>query len=204
MRLDRRIFSLGATATLLAGPAHASEADEMTIGADGAPLHLVEYASATCPHCADFHETNWGALKSSYIDTGRVRFTLREMATPPAAVAVGMFQVARCSGASPAEYYRRLGILFQRQRAIIETGSMAGVRDALFALGAEWGLSNQQVWAALTDPAGGTRISRSIEEATARGVTGTPTFFLNNERITDVAFQTPVGMTRVLDAALAG
>ncbi|HVK82115.1 MAG TPA: DsbA family protein [Verrucomicrobiae bacterium] len=200
----RRTFTLAGAATLIAGNAHAIEADGMmTIGAANAPLHLIEYASATCPHCAHFHETNFALLKTNYIDTGRVRLTMREMVTPPPAVAVAMFQVARCAGADDAEYFRRLGILFGRQRAILESGTMAGVRDALFAIGAEWGLSNEQVWAAMSDQAGIARVRASIEEAAARGVQGTPTFFLNGERVADPAFLTPEGMPPILDAALA-
>lgn len=202
--LDRRHFAMGAGALALsaAGAARAQSSDEMfTLGAATAPLHLVEYASATCPHCAHFHETNWARLKSGYIDTGRVRYTLREMVTPPPPVAVAMFQVARCNGADAAEYYRRLGILFERQRAILSGGTMAAVREALFAIGAEWGLSNEQVWASITDQAGAARVGRSIQEASARGVNSTPTFYLNDQHQTDPAFLTPDGMAAILDAA---
>ncbi|HVK82121.1 MAG TPA: thioredoxin domain-containing protein [Verrucomicrobiae bacterium] len=202
--LDRRHFAMGAGALALsaAGAARAQSSDEMfTLGAANAPLHLVEYASATCPHCAHFHETNWARLKSGYIDTGRVRYTLREMVTPPPPVAVAMFQVARCNGADAAEYYRRLGILFERQRAILSGGTMASVRDALFAIGAEWGLSNEQIWASITDQSGAARIQRSIQEASTRGVASTPTFYLNDQHQTDPAFLTPEGMAAILDAA---
>jgi protein-disulfide isomerase len=201
--LARRTFTIGAGAlALTAGAARAQTSAEMfTLGAANAPLHLVEYASATCPHCAHFHETNWARLKSGYIDTGRVRYTLREMVTPPPQVAVAMFQVARCNGADAAEYYRRLGILFERQRVILSGGTMVGVRDALFAIGAEWGLSNEQVWAAITDQSGAARIQRSIQEASARGVASTPTFYLNDQHQTDPAFLTPEGMAAILEAA---
>lgn len=200
----RRTFTIAGAATLIAGTANATEVPGMmSIGAADAPLHLAEYASTTCPHCAHFHETNWALLKANYIDTGRVRLTMREMVTPPPAVAVGMFQVARCNGANADEYFRRLGVLFARQREILAGGTMVSVRDALFAIGAEWGLSNEAVWAALTDQAGAERISRSIDEAGGRGVSSTPTFFINDQRVTDSAFHTPDGMTRILDAALA-
>jgi protein-disulfide isomerase len=202
MKLDRRMLLAG-LAALTAAPARAQSGPaEMTIGAANAPLRLVEYASATCSHCAHFHETNWDLLKSRYIDSGRVRFTLREMATPPAQVAFGMFQLARCGGASAEEYLRRLAILYQRQRAILQSGTMAGVRDALVALGGEWGLTADQVVASLTDQSGADRLQRSIEEANTRGVTGTPAFFIDDVHVTDTSFLTPDGMTRILDAAL--
>lgn len=201
--LCRRSLLLGAGA-LLATPASAQATDDdMSIGSAAAPLHLVEYASLTCPHCAHFHAQNWATLKARYIDTGRIRFTLHEMVTPPAPVALAMFQLARCGGASADEYMRRVSVLFERQTAILGTGSMAGVLNALLATGAEWGLTNAQVMAALNDPAGVSRIERSIAAASAAGVTQTPSFSLDGELEQDPAFRTPEGMVRILDARLA-
>ncbi len=195
----RRTFSL----SVLALGAGAAEDDDMTIGAASARLHLIEYASATCPHCAHFHETNWTRLKTAYIDTGRVRFTLREMLTAPAPVALAMFQHARCEGASGAEYFRRLAALFEQQRQILGTGTMADVRDSLVSIGAGWGLAEAQVQTCLNDEAGVDRIRRSIAEAHQRGITGTPSFLLDDAPMTNSEFFTADGMARILDARLA-
>lgn len=204
MTCHRRRFLMGAAAAAGAsGLAYAQSNDEMTIGLASAPLHLTEYASMTCPHCAQFHIANWATLKSRYIDTGRVRFSLREMATPPPAVALAMFQLARCGGASPDEYLRRVAILFERQSAILGAGTLGGVRDALLAAGGEWNLSQSQILASLNDPQGVQRIQRSIEGAAALGVNHTPSFLFDGVLDEDHAFQTPDGMVRILDARLA-
>ncbi|MEQ1820414.1 MAG: thioredoxin domain-containing protein, partial [Terricaulis sp.] len=176
-------------------------ADAMSLGSATAPVQLVEYASAACSHCAHFHATNWATLKTNYIDTGRVRLTLSEMLTPPPAVAFGMFQLARCGNADAPEYFRRLGILFERQHAILETGTMGGVVTSLVAAGAEWGLTEPQVMASFNDEAGRERMMRSLNAADAAGVNSTPAFFLNGQRLGD-DFQNPAVMTRTLDAAL--
>ena len=202
MLLSRRAVA-GAGVAALAGiaPAVAQTSDEMTIGAGGAPVSLVEYASSTCSHCAAFHEHNWAALKTNYIDTGRVRLTMRELLTPPPAVALAMFQLARAQGADANEYFRRLAILYRRQRTLLQAGALEDLRLGLVGLGGEWGLTEAQVMASLNDRNGVARIRRSIAEADGRGVTGTPTFFLNGRRVTDHAFHTPDGMARALDAA---
>jgi protein-disulfide isomerase len=181
--------------------AQTANADAMSIGSATAPVQLVEYASAACSHCAHFHATNWATLKTDYIDTGRVRLTLSEMLTAPPAVAFGMFQLARCGNADAPEYFRRLGILFERQHAILETGTMGGVVASLVAAGAEWGLTEAQVMASLNDEAGRNRMMRSLEAADTAGVSSTPTFFLNGQHLGD-DFQRPDVMTRTLDAAL--
>ena len=201
---SRRTLLIAGGAALAAPPAFAQITDQMmTIGAADAPLHLIEFASLTCPHCAQFHVENWETLRTRYIDTGRVRFTLQEMMTAPAGVAVGMFQLARCGGASATEYMRRVSILFARQRAILETGTMIGVRDALIAAGAEWGLTEAQVMQDLMDPAGGQRVQRSAEAAAALGVDHTPSFSFNGVIDDDHAFLTREGMVSMLDAQLA-
>lgn len=201
--ISRRVFAGTVAATAMAGAAHAAglTSDEVTIGAANAPLHLVEYASSTCPHCAAFHETAWDSLKTHYIDAGRVRFTFREMATPPPAVALAMFQLARCETTAPTEYMRRVGVLFERQAAIFSTATGEAVQAALLALGSEWGLAPAQVMAAFTDPAGPPRIIRSMEQAATLGITSTPSFLLNGQKIEDHSFLTLDGMRRILDAA---
>ncbi|MGE0740380.1 MAG: thioredoxin domain-containing protein [Hyphomonadaceae bacterium] len=202
--LSRRAIVVGSVAGLFsASNAHATSlsSDEVTVGADNARIHLVEYASMTCPHCAHFHAEAWAALKAEYIDTGRVKYTLREMATPPAVVALGMFQVARCETTDPHEYFRRVAILFERQPQILSAGTIAGVQQTLVALGAEWQLSEAQIVACLTDAAGRERIIRSIEAADARGVTGTPAFFLNDARLDDPNIHSLAGLRQILDAA---
>lgn len=199
--VSRRTFALGAAATLAPGLAHATGPDAMAIGAANARLHLIEYASLTCAHCAAFHASNWVALKSEYIDTGRVRLTLRELATAPQGVAVGMFQVARCGDASADEYFRRVAILYEQQSAILQTGSGAGVRDALVRIGGEWGLTEAQIMASLTEADAVERIRRTMQLAQADGVTGTPSFFLNGALVSDHAFHEPDGMRRILNAA---
>lgn len=201
--ISRRAILAGCAAAAFAGTASAQTAGDMTVGSASAPLHLTEYASLTCAHCAHFHATNWATLKTRYIDTGRVRFTMREMATQPAAVALAMFQLARCGNAGPDEYMRRVGILFDRQHAILSTGTGAGVRDALLAAGGEWGLSQTAILASLNDPAGITRIQRSIDGATVLGVDHTPSFLFDGVLDDDHTFQTPDGMVRILEARLA-
>ena len=52
--------------------------DDFFIGNDNAPVTIIEYASMSCSHCADFHNNTLDDLKSEYIDTGKVRFVFRD------------------------------------------------------------------------------------------------------------------------------
>lgn len=213
--LGRRSLLLGASALALSGTLAACEggggggtsvsADDMVLGADNAPVTMIEYASTTCPHCAEFHETVWEQLKTTYIDTGKVRFVFREYPTAPAPVAVAGFQLARCGGASNEQYFTRLGELFRQQRAIFATGSMEGIRRKFIEIGGAAGLSEEQVVQCISDEAGAERIRRIVDSGNRDfGITGTPTIIINGQKIEDPSVVTWEGLSRILDAELAG
>jgi protein-disulfide isomerase len=73
---------------------------DLAEGKADAPVTIIEYASMTCPHCANFHKTTYPALKTKYIDTGKVRFIFREFPLDELAVAASM--LARCAGGDKA------------------------------------------------------------------------------------------------------
>ena len=66
------------------------------MGSTDAKVTIIEYASLTCPHCAEFHKNVLPTLKSKYIDTGKVRYILREF--PLDDLATAGFMLARCAG----------------------------------------------------------------------------------------------------------
>src|SRR3954453_24041925 len=85
---------------------------DMSLGDEKAPVTIIEYASMTCPHCANFHETTYPELKKKYIDTGKWRFIFREF--PLDQLAAAAFMLARCGGKE--RYFPMVETLFQQQR----------------------------------------------------------------------------------------
>jgi len=69
---------------------------ELIMGAINAPVTIVEYASLTCSHCATFHKDIFSKLKPEYIDTGKVRFIMRNIMSSHYDIAAVM--QARCLG----------------------------------------------------------------------------------------------------------
>ncbi len=86
----------------------------MALGPADAKVTIVEYASLTCSHCAAFHKDTCPELKKRYIDTGKVRFILREFPLDPLATAG--FMLARCDG--EAKYYPIIDLLFEQQKRL--------------------------------------------------------------------------------------
>ena len=91
-------------------------ATDMALGNDKAPVTIIEYASMTCPHCAHFQETTFPELKKRYIDTGKVRYILREFPLDPLAAAA--FMLARCAGKRHASITPMVDTLFRQQTTL--------------------------------------------------------------------------------------
>ena len=85
--ITRRAFvrAGAASAAFSILPTDALHADNMlenalsprVIGNADAPIHVAEYYSMTCGHCADFHNNTYPKVKAKLIDEGIVRFELR-------------------------------------------------------------------------------------------------------------------------------
>ena len=51
---------------------------DFVLGSPESPITIIEYASMSCSHCADFHNDTLESLKTEYIDTGKVKFVFRD------------------------------------------------------------------------------------------------------------------------------
>jgi protein-disulfide isomerase len=164
---------------------------DRALGAEKAQVTVVEYASMTCSHCARFHTTVYPDFKKKYIDTGKVRFILREFPLDP--IASGAFALARCLPED--KYYPMVEVLFEQQK------NWAFVPDppkALLSIAKQAGFTEQSFEACLTDQ----KLSQAIEESARRanekfGVSGTPTFFIHGQMLRGEA--TLEALNKVID-----
>ncbi|MCA1489633.1 DsbA family protein [Sinorhizobium alkalisoli] len=148
---------------------------EMALGKADAPVTIVEYMSMTCPHCAAFHNNTFEAIKAKYIDTGKVRFIVREFPFDPRAAAA--FMLARC--APEGQYFPMISMLFKQQRqwAAAENG-----RDALLQMSKLAGFTQESFEACLTNQKLLDDVNAVMQRGAKEfGVQSTPTFFVNGE-----------------------
>lgn len=163
------------------GAASAPAEGDMTMGRANAPVTVIEYASATCSHCANFNEEVFPAFKARYIDTGRVHYVFREFLTAPEPVAAQAFMVARCAGRD--RYFAVIDAFFRGQPEMFRTQDWRGT---LLRIAQSAGMSEQQFTACIRDEAALNAINDRQERAVReQGVTGTPTFFVNGRKIAE-------------------
>jgi protein-disulfide isomerase len=162
------------------GATGAAEGD-MTLGDPDAKVKLVEYASASCTHCASFALNVFPEFKAKYIDTGKVHYTLKEFLTPPNEMAAAGFLLARCAGDD--KYFTVLDGVFRNQQEMFTTGDMRG---GLLRVAQSAGMTEAQFNACVSDEEALKALNARVERAVKQDkISATPTFFMNGKKIAE-------------------
>ena len=156
-------------AALMAPPA----LGEMALGSETAKVVIIEYASASCPHCAEFANTQFPILMKDYVDTGKVRFIFREF--PHNDPAMGAFMLARC--APKERYFPLIEIYFKTQEKWVPN-PLAGLKE----IALQAGFTEQTFTACLNNQEVAKKIFEVRAKAETFGVQGIPSFFINGKR----------------------
>jgi protein-disulfide isomerase len=155
----------------------ASPLGDRSLGMADAPVVMIEYASATCPHCAEFHERLLPQIKTEYIDTGKARFIFREF--PLDQLALGAFMLARC--VPEDKYFATLDLMFRRQATWAKSKNPA---DGLFKITQMAGMDRAGFEACVKREDMAKAIVESSKLAREEfGVKGTPAIFVNGQLI---------------------
>jgi protein-disulfide isomerase len=151
---------------------------DVWLGDENAPIVVVEYASMTCPHCRTFHETVYDEFIAKYVDTGLVRFTVREF--PLDFLAAGAFMLARCSQdmVGATGYFSMISLLFETQ----PMWAVAEPLPPLQQLAFQSGFTQEGFDACLTNQEILDAIFAVYDRGLELGVAATPTFFVNGDR----------------------
>ncbi|MFN3232430.1 MAG: DsbA family protein [Alphaproteobacteria bacterium] len=156
---------------------------DMAMGPADAPVTVIEYASLTCHHCASFHESTFKRLKPAYIDTGKIRFILRDF--PLDRLAYEATVLARCAGED--QYFDVVDHLFENQENWLPrtngAGEISRVRGLFQDYGEDFGVSKEAYEACMANKALEDRLLARIEEGRNRyDVSATPTIVINGEK----------------------
>jgi len=147
-------------------------------GKASAPVTIVEYASMTCGHCAAFHREIYPVIKKDYIETGKVKFILREF--PLDEVATAAFMLARSLG--PDKRDAAVDLLFAQQKNWAFTDSPL---DGLASVLKQTGIGQSRLEEVLKD----TKLQQDVNAVRDRAaekfeIRATPTFFINGVKFT--------------------
>lgn len=169
---------------------------DIILGDENAPVTVIEYASYTCPHCANFHGDQFQKLKADYIDEGTVKFIHREVYFDRYGLWGGL--LANCGG--DMRYYGISGMLYDQQKEWIGSGDPAEIIANLTTLGKTAGLTEDEINACLNDETLATRLVATFQaHAEEDGINATPTLVINGEKHANMAYD---DLAAIIDAEL--
>ena len=170
---------------------------EHVLGKATAPVTVVEYASATCSHCADFYAKVMPEIEKKYIDTGKVRFIFHNF--PLDGLSLKASSLANCMPAK--DYYPFIKIIFNNAKAWLGSEKPEAT---LLQYAQMMGLDGDKAKSCVED----TKILDALVAARAAAgdkyeIKATPTFIINDGEDRIVGAVTFEEFSAKIDKALA-
>lgn len=184
------LMSLAAGPLVTGLPALAQEVEPLPdnmLGNPDATVEVIEYASFSCIHCANFHSQDFPELKANYIETDKIRFVYREVYFNKFDLWAGM--LARCAGAGQESevaapgraYFAFVDLLFKERDTWLKNES-DDIVAGLYSLGRQAGMTDEAMTACLQDPAMAEALVQDYQlKAGQHEVRSTPTFVVDGE-----------------------
>ena len=144
------------------------------LGKAGAPNTLIDYASFTCPHCANFYIAVMPTLRKEWIDTGKLRLIHRHF--PSDMVATRASQLTECAG--PDRFFAMAELLFRKQ---VDWLSVGDPEVEMVKVLAGEGVTPEGAQACFANDRLLDKVLADVQSGQALGVRFTPTLFINEE-----------------------
>lgn len=172
---------------------------DVVLGDKNAPVTIVEYASMSCSHCADFHNNSFDELKTKYIDTGKVKFVFRDFPLDEPAMRGSM--LARCASRDGVESFLKFTkVMFSTQDDWASKKNYLEVLSNMAKLG---GMKGEDFESCMADKELEKQImAGKFDAAKSLQLRSTPSFYINGELhngAKDVKY-----MSEAIDAAIGG
>ena len=174
--------------TVITGPGTSGKG--VTVGNADAKVHIDIYLDFRCPHCAEFEEST-GATVDKLVQDGTATLTYWPLAfvNPDASPRLANAFAAAAANGKALSYSDEMYGDFSKSWTtdqLLDLGSQLGIGDAKFQL-------------AVRDNTYGGWLDTVSKAADDRGVTGTPTVFVNDKQL-DTDQLTADGLQKAADA----
>jgi len=148
------------------------------IGRDDAPVTIIEFTDLQCPYCARYASQTFPRLKREYVDTGRLRYTSRDLPLPFHSFALPAAVASRCAGEQ--------GRFWEYREALFASQSLLGT-EPYGRIAGQLGLDVEQLEACRANGEQESNVRADLAMAARYGIRSTPTFVIG--RVVDGEFQ---------------
>jgi len=155
--------------------------DDPFKGNPDAPVTIVEFSDFQCPFCKRFFDQTLANLENEYIDTGKVRFIYRDFPLDSIHPNARPVHIAAECADEQGKFWEYHDVLFEKQSEWKSLPS-GDLKTTLTQYATDLSLQSSSFEACLDSPEIADEVNADYLEAVSYGATGTPTFFIGNEK----------------------
>ena len=155
--------------------------DDPVKGNPNAPITVVEFSDFQCPFCSRFYQQTLGEIQRDYIDTGKIKFVYRDLPLDnlhPNARAASI--AAECAD-EQGKFWEYHNMLFEKQSEWNRLPK-SDLQTTLIQYASDLGLQSTSFESCLGSEKIADEVNKDTLDAAKYGVTGTPAFFIGNEK----------------------
>ncbi|MEK6825804.1 MAG: thioredoxin domain-containing protein [Nanoarchaeota archaeon] len=147
------------------------------LGNPQAPITFVEFSDFQSPYSRKFYEEVFPRLKEEYIDTGKAKYIFCNFP-------LEFYPQSQTAALAAECVFAQGGIeAYERMKGLLYTNALSINRESVLFL-ADIALQSGQIQQSFSSGRYAAKVSSDIQRGIDLGVQGTPTFFINNKRIT--------------------
>lgn len=171
-------------------PKQVSIDDDPVLGDANAPVTMIDFTDYECPFCKRYFDETFSQIKKEYIDTGKVKYVVRDLPLSFHANAHKEAQAAECAREQGGDeaYFKYHDAIFTKT-----TSNGTGLAlDQLSVIANDLGLDGSTLQTCLDNETYKAEVDKDLADASAAGATGTPSFFIGKSTSDGVITGTPL------------
>jgi len=155
--------------------------DDPVKGNPNAPVTVVEYSDFQCPFCSRFFTQTLPQLEENYIDTGKIKFVYKDLPLDSLHPNARATHIAAECADEQGKFWEYHDVLFEKQSEW-QSVTSSDLQISLTQYAADLGLQVASFESCMQSPNMADEVNKDTLEAASFGATGTPTFFIGNEK----------------------
>jgi len=155
--------------------------DDPVKGNPDAPVTVVEFSDFQCPFCSRFFEQTLPLIQENYIDTGKVKFVYKDLPLDSLHPNARSAHIAAECADEEGKFWEYHDVLFQKQAEWQRLAS-SDLDITLSQFAVDLGMQAASFESCMESQDIADEVNQDTLEAAKYGATGTPTFFIGNEK----------------------
>ena len=155
--------------------------DDPFKGNANAPVTVIEFSDFQCPFCSRFFEQTLPQLEENYIETGKIKFVYRDLPLDNLHPNARPAHIAAECADEQGKFWGYHDILFEKQSEWQRLAA-ADLQITMAEYANDLGLEKASFESCMQSDEIADEVNKDYLDGTSYGATGTPTFFIGNEK----------------------